>query len=66
MISDKPRAFHECGNVPTVDEFEKDGALWAWFMVWHTGFITGNDKEKLINVYNDEKTVTLEKVPKFY
>lgn len=65
MISDKPRAFHECGNVPTVDEFEKDGALWAWFMVWHTEFITGNDKEKLSKVYNDEKTVTLEKVPKF-
>ena len=34
-------------------------------MCWHTEFITGNDKEKLINVYNDEKTVTLEKVPKF-
>ena len=62
-ITDKPLAFHECGNLPTVDDFEKDGAIWSWFMVWHTNWITDNDKDNLKAVYNSDLVVTLDELP---
>lgn len=65
MNSGKPLAFHECGNVPSVEDFEKDGCLWSWFMVWHTSHITGNDKENLKSVYNSDKVITLDELPDF-
>ena len=59
----KPMAFHECGNVPSVEKFEKDGDLWSWFMIWHTDYIMKNDKDNLKNVYNSEKVITLDELP---
>ncbi len=64
-ITDKPRAFHECGNVPSVEEFEADGALWSWFMIWHTDYIMANDPENLKAVYNSDKVITLDELPDF-
>lgn len=61
--SGKPLTFHECGNVPAVEEFEKDGCLWSWFMIWHTDYIKGNDPENLKMVYNNEKVITLDELP---
>ena len=62
-VADKPMAFHECGNVPPVEKFESDGNIWAWFMIWHTDFITKNDKENLKAVYNSERVITLDELP---
>lgn len=62
-ITDKPLTFHECGNVPTVSEFEKDGAMWAWFMIWHSEYLMENGKETLAEVYNDDRVITLDKLP---
>lgn len=59
-------AFHECGNVPNIQRFEADGAMWSWFMIWHTTHITGNSKEKLSSVYNHEKAITLDELPDIY
>ncbi|MBR1383504.1 MAG: hypothetical protein IJ555_06810 [Ruminococcus sp.] len=59
----KPIAFHECGNVPSVEKFENDGDLWSWFMIWHTDFIVNNPKENLNEVYNSEKVITLDELP---
>ncbi len=64
-VADKPMAFHECGNVPPVSKFEQDGDMWAWFMVWHTDFITKNDKANLKEVYNSDKVITLDELPDF-
>jgi mannan endo-1,4-beta-mannosidase len=58
----KPMAFHECGNVPSVDSFEADGDLWSWFMVWHTDHIIWNDRENLSNVYNSDRVITLDEL----
>lgn len=63
--SDKPITFHECGNVPPVEDFEKDGAIWSWFMIWHTEHIMGNDKDNLRAVYNSERVITLDELPAF-
>ena len=61
----KPLTFHECGNVPPVEDFENDGCIWSWFMVWHTDHIFGNDKENLSNVYNSDRVITLDELPDF-
>ncbi|MGN0667581.1 MAG: glycosyl hydrolase [Huintestinicola sp.] len=60
--SGKPMAFHECGNLPSVEDFEKDGCLWSWFMIWHTDYIAGNDKDNLKAVYNSDKVITLDEL----
>lgn len=58
----KPLAFHECGNVPDIRDLEKDGCLWAWFMIWHTEYLRNNDSENLKRVYNSDKVITLDKL----
>ena len=60
----KPLAFHECGNVPSIDKFESDGDLWSWFMIWHTDFVKNQNKDNLFEVYNSEKVITLDELPK--
>lgn len=64
-ISDKPMAFHECGNIPSAEKFEKDKAVWSWFMIWHTDVLTENDKENLKEVYNSELVITIDELPEF-
>lgn len=64
VAENKPLAFHECGNVPAVEEFDKAKALWSWFMIWHTDHIKNNDKANLKAVYNHEKVITLDELPK--
>ncbi len=66
METGKPLAFHECGNVPTIEAFERDGAMWSWFMIWHTTHITGNNIKTLNSVYNHEKAITLDELPDIY
>ncbi len=56
-------AFHECGNVPGIEEFENEGCIWSWFMIWHTDYIMNNDKDNLKEVYNSEKVITLDELP---
>lgn len=64
-ITSKPMAFHECGMVPSVERFEKDGTFWSWFMIWHTTWLTDNKTENLKNVFNSERVITLDELPKF-
>ncbi len=64
-ITDKPLAFHECGNLPTVEDFKNDGDIWSWFMVWHTDWIINNNVENLKDVYNSELVITLDELPEF-
>lgn len=61
----KPIAFHECGNVPSVADFQDKGCIWSWFMIWHTDHILGNDKTNLSEVYNSDLVITLDELPKF-
>lgn len=53
-------------KVPRIPVFERDGAMWSWFMIWHTDHITGNSVKVLNNVYNDEKAITLDEIPDIY
>lgn len=62
-VNSKPLAFHECGNIPPIEDFERDGCLWSWFMVWHTDYIMENDIDNLKAVYNSPKVITLDVLP---
>lgn len=64
MNTGKPMAFHECGNVPSVEKFESDGDLWSWFMIWHTDYVSNQNKDNLSEIYNSEKVITLDELPK--
>ncbi len=66
METGKPLTFHECGRVPRIVMFEREGAMWSWFMIWHTDHITNNSLKVLNNVYNDEKAITLDELPDIY
>ncbi len=61
----KPLTFHECGNLPTIEKFESDGCIWSWFMVWHTDYIIGNNKDNLKDVYKSKLVITLDELPDF-
>ena len=64
MNTGKPLAFHECGNLPRYKNFEEDGALWSWFMIWHTDYVSRQNKKALSELYNSETVITLDELPK--
>ena len=62
----KPICFHECGTIPTSKELTDHGALWCFFMTWHTSYITDeNNKDALKSIYNDDYVITLDELPSF-
>ncbi len=65
LCNTKPLAFHECGHLPKFEDFERDGCVWSWFMIWHTRFLFENDKENLKYMYNHPRVITLDRLPKF-
>lgn len=61
----KPFAFHECGTNPTAEELAT--TPWAWFMTWHTSFVTeGNTLEAFSALYNSEQVITMDELPKLH
>ncbi|MFW5699344.1 MAG: glycosyl hydrolase [Bacteroidota bacterium] len=58
-----PIAYHECGIIPDPDDCFEKGAMWSWWMEWHTHHLTDIDKEYLRYVYNHELVITLDEVP---
>jgi len=74
-------ALTETGSIPEIDACFKDGATWAWFMVWNDcrfennqpvgdegNFWSGelhNPKEHRKAVYNDERVITLENMKNY-
>ena len=62
--AERPICFHECGVIPTPEELQADGALWSWFMTWHTTHILkSNEPDTLKKIYNSEYVITLDDLP---
>ena len=61
--NDYPIAFHENGNPPDPLNCWLDQAMWSWWMVWHTSWLTDLDTEYLSYVYNHELVTTLDELP---
>lgn len=58
-----PITYHECGIPPIPDQCQSQGAMWSWWMVWHTSFLTDMDKTYLNTVYNHDLVLTLDELP---
>lgn len=58
-----PVALHECGEIPDPEKCLKTGAMWTWWMLWHTTFLSNSDTKYLNYVYNHEQVITLDELP---
>jgi hypothetical protein len=58
-----PIAYHECGTPPDPDACLQTGAMWSWWMTWHTNYITDNDPNYIKFVYDHDLVITLDEVP---
>lgn len=61
--SGRPVPYHECGTVPDPDACFEQGVNWIWWMLWHTGHVTGYDKEELKRIYHHSRVLTLDELP---
>ena len=58
-----PITYHECGTPPNPDSCLSKGAMWSWWMNWHTNFIQKVDKDYLKHVYTHDLIITKDEVP---
>ncbi len=58
-----PIAFHETGNPPNAEECIIDGAMWSWWMVWHTDWLEAIDVDYLKAQYSSHLVVTHDELP---
>ena len=58
-----PITYHECGTPPNPDSCFSKGAMWSWWMEWHTQFIKKVDKKYLQYVYHHDLIITKDEVP---
>ncbi len=58
-----PITYHECGVPPNPDSCISKGAVWSWWMEWHTSFIRGVDTSYLSYVYHHDLVITRDEVP---
>lgn len=72
ISKNKPLAMSECGNFPSVQNMADDKAMWSYIGQWGGNFIMNeegklseknNTASDLIVVYNNNLTVTLDKLP---
>ncbi len=53
----------ECGTVPTPKILDAQPG-WTWFMVWTKHLWTHNEREALLELYEDPRVVTLDEIKK--
>lgn len=60
----KPIAIGECDKLPTLEELEKQ-TNWTFFMSWSELTKEKNSDEILKSIYNSERVITLDEMPKW-
>ena len=58
-------AFHECGLIPKPDDFFSENCAWSWIMPWHGTNLMSNHPDRIKEVYQDERMITLDRLPGF-
>jgi len=58
-----PICFHECGVPPDPDQCLSSGAMWSWWMEWHTDYLTNMSMDYLTLLYEHELVITRDKIP---
>jgi mannan endo-1,4-beta-mannosidase len=64
IAGNKPLAIGECGVMPS-EEILKAQPRWVWFMCWTDRAFKSNTPENIIKIYKSDKTITLDRLPKF-
>ncbi|WP_124100235.1 glycosyl hydrolase [Ruminococcus sp. Marseille-P6503] len=74
LSGSKPAAISECGNFPAIQNIADEKAEWSYIGQWGGNFLLSEDgsineeyntKESLIEIYNNNLTVTRDKLPDF-
>lgn len=58
-----PIPYHECGTLPSPERCLEEGAMWSWWMLWHTRHLTRHDPQELRRIYNHDLVVTRDELP---
>jgi hypothetical protein len=58
-----PIAYHECGVPPDPDACLDKGAMWLWWMEWHTDHLEDVDDDYLKRLYTHELIITKDELP---
>lgn len=70
----KPIAMSECDSMPLIQSLADERAMWSYIGQWGGSFIVGedgglsqayNDEQDIITMYNNDLTVTRDKLPDF-
>ena len=61
LAQGKPIALGEVGQLPKPIILESQ-PKWSWFMVWSNWIETANSPERVIEIYNYEKTITKDEI----
>ena len=68
-------AISECGSIPDVDSAFRDNAVWSFFGLWHSKYITDENgalseeftsADSLIHLYNSEGALTLDEYSEMF
>jgi len=57
-----PAAFHECGLIPSPDAFFMEKCCWSWLMTWHGRWLMDNHPDRIREVYQDARMITLRRL----
>ncbi|MBC7388705.1 MAG: T9SS type A sorting domain-containing protein [Opitutaceae bacterium] len=58
-----PICLHECGIIPDPNKALSTGAMFSWWMIWHTSFLQNMDKAYLKSSFNHDVILTLDELP---
>lgn len=70
----KPIAMSECDSMPLIQNMADEHAMWSYIGQWGGSYIVGedgelsqayNDAQDIITMYNNDLTVTMDKLPDF-
>ncbi|WP_294469822.1 glycosyl hydrolase [uncultured Ruminococcus sp.] len=70
----KPIAMSECDSMPLIQNMADEHAMWSYIGQWGGSYIVGedgglsqayNDEQDIITMYNNDLTVTMDKLPDF-
>lgn len=70
----KPIAMSECDSMPLIQSIADERAMWSYIGQWGGSFIVGedgglsqayNDEQDIITMYNNDLTITRDKLPDF-
>lgn len=62
--TDRLRCYHETQALPTNQDLSTK-PLWSYLVVWHTDILYDIDKNSIKEFYDNDKVITLDKLPKF-